>query len=352
MLEQADAKDTIARFGSVRVLIVGDVMLDQYIIGAVSRVSPEAPVPVVEILKTTKVLGGAANVAANIASLGGTASIVGVVGDDAGAADLRIAFSSLGIATCGLVVAPGRPTSTKTRIVAGQQQICRIDHENRAPVDRDCETALMENVDRNIGAADVCVVSDYDKGSLSREVTRHVINSALRLGKVVVVDPKVRDFRKYDGCTVLTPNIKEAEAMSGDSIKSKSDLFRAARKVSSGLSGTALLITQGADGMTLFQKGHDPFHTPTKAKRVFDVTGAGDTVVSTLALALAAGLDLRTAVLIANTAAGIVVQKPGTSHATSGELLAAISGASRRKRLPRPTGVAGTTHAHAATHSQ
>jgi D-glycero-beta-D-manno-heptose-7-phosphate kinase len=329
-------KGTIARFSSVRVLIVGDVMLDQYIIGHVRRVSPEAPVPVVEITKTTKILGGAANVAANIASLGGTPHMVGVVGVDSEAADMRAAFSSLDIATNGLVVAVDRPTSTKTRIVAGQQQICRIDHEQRTPVDANSENALIAEVDRNIDAADVCIVSDYDKGCLSHRVTRHLITSANRLGKPVVVDPKVRDFRKYAGGTVITPNTKEAEAASGEIIETKKDLDRVAKKLSAVMSDSALLITQGAKGMTLFRNGREPFHMAANTRRVFDVTGAGDTVVSTLALALAVDVDLEAAVLLANMAAGVVVQKPGTAQVSAGELLASASSGSRRKRSLSP----------------
>jgi rfaE bifunctional protein kinase chain/domain len=324
--------DTIRQFPSVRVLIAGDVMLDQYVIGTVSRISPEAPVPVVDMATVTAVPGGAANVAANIVSLGGTASLIGVVGNDSAAGDLREACSALGISAEGLVGSDVRPTTTKMRIVAEHQQICRLDRDQRGALDTATENALIARIDKYLASASVCVLSDYDKGCLSHRVTRHLIESARIAGKPVIVDPKVKDFSKYSGATLITPNTKEAELASGERIMSQADVFRVARLLCA-QSRSSLLITQGASGMTLFTEGRKPLHVPARAKRVFDVTGAGDTVVSTLALASGAAADLKTSVLLANMAAGIAVQKPGTAQVTVTELLDRVN--SQRGSLKR-----------------
>lgn len=322
MPEAASAGAVVGKFPSIRVVVVGDVMLDQYVIGEVHRVSPEAPVPVVEVGRTTKLPGGAGNVAANVASLGGASYVIGLIGNDAPGEDLKAVLSGMGVAGGGLVASATRPTSMKTRIVAGQQQICRIDHESRDAASEAEERRLLAEIDSRADEADVWILSDYGKGALADRVSRRVISCARKRNKPVVVDPKVRRFRKYAGCTVIAPNTKEAEAATGRSIGSAEELARAAEMLHSASGDAAILITQGAQGMTLFQKGCAPFHTAAHARRVFDVSGAGDTVVSALALSIAAGADLRTAVVLANTAAGIVVQKPGTAQVTASEILA------------------------------
>lgn len=318
----ASAGAVVGKFSSIRVVVVGDVMLDQYVIGEVHRVSPEAPVPVIEVEKTTKLPGGAGNVAANVASLGGSTHIIGLIGNDAPGEDLKAILSRMGVAGGGLVASSTRPTSMKTRIVAGQQQICRIDHESRDAANAGEQQLLLAEIDRQANEADVWILSDYGKGALPDKVCRRVISSAMKRNKPVVVDPKVRRFRKYAGCTVIAPNTKEAEAATGRSLRSPEELARAAEVLRAASGDAAILITQGAQGMTLFERGRAPFHTAAHARRVFDVSGAGDTVVSALALSIAAGASLRTSVVLANTAAGIVVQKPGTAQVTTSEILA------------------------------
>ncbi len=332
MPDASSASAVVGKFSSIRVVIVGDVMLDQYVIGEVHRVSPEAPVPVVEVGKTTKLPGGAGNVAANIASLGASPHLIGLIGNDPPGEDLKAVMSRMGVLTAGLVASAGRPTSMKTRIVAGQQQICRIDHESRHPANAAEEQSLMDEIDRCAAHADVWILSDYGKGALPDKISRRVISCARKSNKPVVVDPKVRHFRKYAGCTVIAPNTREAEAATGRTLESADDMARAANMLHAASRNAAILITQGAQGMTLFEKGRPPFHTAAHARRVFDVSGAGDTVVSALALSIAAGADLRTSVLLANTAAGVVVQKPGTAQVTPGEILAGAARHATRAR--------------------
>jgi rfaE bifunctional protein kinase chain/domain len=341
--------DVLKRFSAARILIVGDIMLDRYVKGDVRRVSPEAPVPVVETSGVSSQPGGAANVAANVAMLGAKACLVGLIGRDHDGAELKEVLCGLGISGDKLVIDDSRPTTTKTRVVAGTQQICRFDRERRAAADPARENELIRQIDDSVGAADACIVSDYDKGCLTGRIARHVIVTAMALGKPVVVDPKVRDFSKYAGCTVITPNVKEAEVASGEAISNRRDAIRAA-KVLTALSNSALLLTLGADGMSLFQSGEIPLHLPAQARRVFDVTGAGDTVVGALALGLAVGADLAMSALLANTAAGIVVQKPGTAQVTSHEVLSALTKNARR-RIPALQAAVDVAYAHAGAPS-
>ena len=311
----------VEQFRGCRVLVIGDVMLDEYLRGDVSRISPEAPVPVVEVRTHDWRLGGAANAAANIQALGGATTLVGVVGKDDTAGILAERLAHHGIASA--VVADGeRPTSKKTRIVAQQQQIVRVDHEKRHPVAAAIAGELRRAIDRAIRDVQACVLSDYAKGVVTAEVAQHAIAAARAAGVPIVVDPKQRSFAAYRGATVITPNLHELEAAAHGVVPF--DVARAVESVLPELAGAALLVTRSADGMTLFRGERPAFHVSALAKEVFDVTGAGDTVVATIALALAARVPIEQAVELASIAAAISVSKRGTSTVSPGELAAAI----------------------------
>lgn len=314
-------RSVVEQFRGCRVLVVGDVMLDEYIRGDVSRISPEAPVPVLEVRSHDWRLGGAANAAANIQALGGATALVGVVGKDDTAAILSERLTHHGIASA-VVTDPDRPTSKKTRLVAQQQQIVRIDHERRHAVAGAIADELRRAIDAVIPTAQACVLSDYAKGVVTPEIARHLIDAAHDAGVPVIVDPKQRSFVAYRGATVITPNLHELEAASHGI--APFEVERAATHLLPDLAGAALLVTRSADGMTLFRAGQPPFHVAALAKEVFDVTGAGDTVVAAVALALAARVPIEQAVSIASVAAALSVSKRGTSTVSPGELTTAI----------------------------
>ncbi len=311
----------VDRLRGRRVLVVGDLMLDEYLRGEVSRISPEAPVPILEVRAHETRLGGAANAAGNIQALGGAAVLIGVVGKDESAATLgeRLAASGI-INTC--IPDADRPTSKKTRLVAQQQQIVRVDQEKRHPISGAVQEAVKHAIDVRIKDANAVVVSDYAKGVITPEVARHAITAARAAGLPVVVDPKQRDFTLYAGATVITPNLHELEAAA--LTPGRFDVERIAHELLPTLDGAALLVTRSADGMSLFRSGGAAIHVPAIAREVFDVTGAGDTVVATLALALAAKLSFEEAIELASQAAAISVSKRGTSTVSSAELLAAL----------------------------
>ncbi len=310
-------------FQSARALVVGDVMLDEYVIGAVSRISPEAPVPVLDVRSRFASAGGAANVAMNIASLGATVYLAGIIGTDAAGTTLRQLLHASSIGDDLLLEAPGRGTISKTRIIAGQQQICRIDHEVRSDIPSDLLAELLDRMGTSFDLCQIVVLSDYAKGTLTAECCQQIIASSRAAGKPVIVDPKSKNFRKYLGCTLITPNQLEAATAAEITIDSEASLHRAGTLLLDQLPGTAILITRGPDGMALFQPGASrPITIPTEARKVFDVVGAGDTVIATLAVALAAQVPISEAVQLANLAAGIVVEKPGTATVTFHELAA------------------------------
>jgi rfaE bifunctional protein kinase chain/domain len=315
---------SLSRLRNVAVLAIGDIMLDEYIWGEVRRISPEAPVPVVEVKRRTHAPGGVANVAAGIVAFGGRAVIQGVVGKDSAAAGLQASLQAVGVSTEDLVVDRSRPTTCKTRVIAHAQQIVRTDDEQRGPFDEPIESALLARVTEQLPKADAVVLSDYDKGVLSARVSNEVIAAAVQAGKPVVVDPKGRDYAKYRGATLLTPNTLDAGLAAGVTIEGEEGLLAAVQRLEEILEGSSLLITRGADGMTLFT-GRERFHVPTRAREVYDVTGAGDTVVAMLAIALGSGIDLREAVELANAAAGIAVAKVGTSTVTLEELQSSLA---------------------------
>lgn len=311
----------VERFVGQTVLILGDVMLDEYIWGEVRRISPEAPVPVVELRRRTYVPGGAANTAANVVSLGGRARLGGVVGQDHQAKALDEALRQHGVDAEGLLVDDERPTTTKTRIVAHSQQVVRVDSEQSVPLRIELEDTLLRWAEKRLADADACVLSDYAKGVVSARLAERFIHMTRQAAKPVIVDPKGTNYTKYRGATVIAPNIHEAGQAVNREINSDADLLEAGRQLSDPLEGTALLITRGSQGMSLFLNGAQMAHIPATARHVFDVTGAGDTVVSTLALALAAGAGLEQAARLANRAAGVVVGKVGTATVTLDELL-------------------------------
>jgi D-beta-D-heptose 7-phosphate kinase/D-beta-D-heptose 1-phosphate adenosyltransferase len=304
-----------------RILVLGDVMLDEFVWGHVTRISPEAPVPVVRVTSETFHLGGAGNVAANVRALGGGAVLAGAVGEDAAGGRVREALAAAGVEPRLAALGGGRPTTVKTRIVAHSQQVVRADREDASDLPARAEAALVEAVRGEIASCAALVISDYQKGVVTAPLLRRVLPLARRVP--VLVDPKVRHFRLYRGVTVVTPNLLETEQVTGLPIHGPAQLLAAGRRVLSLLGCRAVLVTRGEQGMSLFERGRPPMHVPAAAREVFDVTGAGDTVVATMALALAAGASLPEAAVLANCAAGVVVGKVGTAQATPRELLAA-----------------------------
>lgn len=314
-----------------RVFVLGDVMLDEFVWGRVSRISPEAPVPVVQVTGQSFHLGGAGNVAANVRSLGGAVVLAGVVGRDAAGGRVRDALAAAGVESRLVELGRDRPTTVKTRIVAHGQQVVRADHEEPADVPAGAEAALVEALRRELPSCRALVVSDYQKGVVTASLLRRVLPLARRRGVPVLVDPKVRHFRLYRGATVVTPNQLETEQATGLRLHGPDDVLAAGRRLLSLVGCRAVLVTRGEHGMSLFERGRPPLNVPTAAREVFDVTGAGDSVIATMALALAAGGSLAEAAVLANCAAGVVVGKVGTAQASPEEVLAAARLAARRR---------------------
>jgi D-beta-D-heptose 7-phosphate kinase/D-beta-D-heptose 1-phosphate adenosyltransferase len=315
-------KSVVERFPTVRLLVVGDVMLDQFIRGRVSRISPEAPVPVVQVTGETFHLGGAANVAANVRALGGRASIVGVVGADGHGRRVARELAAIGVSAAGLVRVGGVETIRKTRILAHQQQVVRLDHEpERLP--RRLARVVTARVLRAFGDVDGIVVSDYNKGVVTHELLERLA-ARPNARPLVFVDPKQSNFGHYANVTLLKPNLEAAGAAAGIEIVDDRTLGDAGARLLERWQSDAVLVSRGEHGMTLFRRGRPMAHFPTTAREVYDVTGAGDTVLATAALARAAGASFEDAAVLANCAAGVVVGKLGTATATAEELCAAI----------------------------
>lgn len=302
-----------------RVAIVGDVVLDHYVIGSVARISPEAPVPVLQVARDVEVPGGAANVAANVVALGGAVDLIGVVGDDPGAQRLIDILASIGRTDLGLVTCRTHPTITKTRFVSGQQQIVRVDRESVAEYDPEVTAQLITQIEARIGACDCLVLSDYGKGVLSDAVIAAAIALARDAGKPVIVDPKRPTFEPYRGASFITPNRKElTEATRLPCGTDEEAAIAAAAAMAQ--AEAAILLTRSEQGMSLYRPGQRPIHLKAEAREVFDVSGAGDTVVASLALGLGVKLPVAAAMRIANTAAGVVVGKLGTATCSVEEL--------------------------------
>ncbi|HWQ35926.1 MAG TPA: D-glycero-beta-D-manno-heptose-7-phosphate kinase [Blastocatellia bacterium] len=318
------ALEILDRFAGRRLLVPGDLMLDEFIWGEVRRISPEAPVPVVEVRRESWHLGGAGNVVSNLAALGAQAVPIGVIGDDAAAARLMEQFAEREIESGGLIRDASRPTTLKTRIVAHSQQMVRADRESRAPVSPEIEDAVIAVFNDLIAVADAVVVSDYDKGLLTPRVLHSILTAAHEARKPVCLDPKIRNFAHYRPVTIITPNQAEAERATGLEITDEKSLLAAAQRIREMLDCPHVLITRGEHGLSLLSENNSFIHIPTVAREVYDVTGAGDTVIATLALAIAAGAQVAEAAVIANHAAGIVVGKVGTATASRAELAAAL----------------------------
>lgn len=303
-----------------RILCVGDVMLDRYVYGQVERISPEAPIPVLHIQREAVTLGGAGNVVRNIVSLGGHVDLIGVIGQDQAGYDLAKQLTSLPQVTSNLLTDNSRPTTLKTRYVADGQQLLRADFEVNQPISADTEKQIMLRVRGAIEGCNVLILSDYAKGVLSPTVVKEIIALAETTGCKVLIDPKGRDFTRYSGAYMLTPNRKELSEVSGFAIRSVQDAEKAARHLIGAHDLQGVLAKLGSDGVCLVMKDETAVHCRASAREVFDVSGAGDTVVATLALALAGGISPTDGAALANIAGSIVVSKIGTAAVTREEL--------------------------------
>ena len=303
------------------IMVVGDVMLDEYLWGNVRGISPEAPVPVVEIRSQTYALGGAGNVAANLAALGSNVCLAGVVGADTQAAKLFEILSDLPRISMHLYPCPDRPTTTKTRILAHSQQMLRTDREERHLIPAEAERNILDCVQEQLDTLNACVLSDYAKGVLTDTLLSSLINLCKEANIPVIVDPKGHRYSRYRGATVVTPNMTEAN-IAVHNEEGSMTLEQVADRLQDEIGGSALLITRGPQGMSLFTHHDTPLHIPALPRVIYDVTGAGDTVVAILALLLAAGMDIASAAKLANYAAGVVVGKVGTASVTLEELAA------------------------------
>jgi len=323
-LSAVQARKLLRAMDSQRVLVLGDVMLDEFIWGKVVRISPEAPVPVVEVGDQSFHVGGAGNVARNVRSLGGAAVLAGVVGRDAAAARIEEELSGSGVESALARSDTGRPTTVKTRIIAHHQQIVRADRERADDIDDTLERAILSRLRRALKGCRAVIVSDYQKGVVTARLMREVLALARTRRIPVIVDPKVGHFPLYRGVAIVTPNQLEAEQATGIRIRTTADLAAVGKRIFRALSCRAVLLTRGEHGMSLFEKNKPPVHISAASREVFDVTGAGDTVIATLTLALCAGARLPEAAALANCAAGVAVGKLGTATVTPDELLAAV----------------------------
>jgi len=327
----------LAKFDQCRLLVVGDLMIDEYVWGSVDRISPEAPVQVVAVVSEEYTLGGSGNVAHNLVSLGAKVVLLGVVGTGKDGRLLLNKLHDLGVDSRGIVQEPGRPTTKKTRVIADHQQVVRIDRETKKNISAQTFDALAKLAEEIIPEVDVILISDYGKGLVTRELIAHVVKLAGACGIPSVADPKGLDFTKYAGVSVLTPNKREASLAAGLEIGNDKSLAAAGAALLQKAAVEKLLITCGKDGMIFFEPGCKPYKISTHAREVYDVSGAGDTVVAVLGLGLAAGLTFRNAVKLANTAAGIVVGKVGTATVTRKELALALKQATEDTALKHKT---------------
>lgn len=313
----------VQQFSDQPILVVGDLMLDRYVWGRVERISPEAPVPVVEVVKETVHLGGAANVAYNLAVLKARPLLVGVVGRDEAGDRLVEELHRQEISSEGIVRDKGRSTTIKTRIIAHNQQVCRTDREDKTPLSQETVDQMRTAYQPLLEQAKGIIISDYGKGACSEALVVGLIQEARRTKKFLAVDPKAGDFSVYRGASIVTPNKKEAVRASGVEIVDEASFIQAGEKLLEVTASDYLLITRGEEGMTLFD-GKEHSHIPTVAREVFDVSGAGDTVIASLTLAVAAGASIRDAAILANHAAGVAVGKLGTAAASGEEILSSI----------------------------
>ncbi len=323
ILTKKRALEIIDNFSHSGVLVVGDVMVDHFIWGNVSRISPEAPVPVVDVQKDSILLGGCANVLNNIHAMGGRVYVAGVIGADNIGKKMLMELSDRKIETKGIIVEKNRPTTLKTRIVAHGQQMVRFDKENRKPIPQSSINRILEYVKslrKKIGAI---VISDYNKGVVSKELIQGIKKIVGNSNIFICLDPKQNNFSIYKGVDVITPNHYEVQRAAGMEITSDNNIQQLSESLLKKYAFPAILVTRGEEGMSLFENGRKVVHTyfPSQAKEVYDVTGAGDTVIGTLALGLAAQADMKEATCLANLAAGLVVEKIGTATVSQKELI-------------------------------
>jgi D-beta-D-heptose 7-phosphate kinase/D-beta-D-heptose 1-phosphate adenosyltransferase len=314
----------VDRLADARILVIGDVMLDRFVEGKVTRISREAPVPVLKFGAARAMMGGACNVAANVLATGGMVTLVGLTGDDDAARELAGLFGGFPHLTARLIADPSRPTTVKTRYLHGWQQLLCIDSEDASPASSAIREKLIAEAMAALRSVDVVVVSDYGRGTLDDDAIRALIAAARAAGKRLVVDPRRANASVFSGATLVTPNIEEMEAFTGIRADSDASAEAACRAVLDAVDIDAILLTRGAGGMTLMERDNPPLHVAAQTHEVFDVTGAGDTVVATIASALATGAALADAVWLANVAAGIAVSKPGTATVHPRELRQAL----------------------------
>ena len=323
-MKNQDLLPYIPKLKDSRILVLGDLMVDEYIWGNVSRISPEAPVPVVNVTSESLRMGGAGNVVNNIHSLGGKVWLCGVVGNDAMGRKLIHDLRKMGVDTRGVVVEPERVTTVKTRIIAQHQQVVRYDREVARPIQPESIRQVLSFLEENVTQLDAVLISDYAKGVICESLVKEVRSSTRKEGKILTVDPKVKNVPLFQGVTIITPNHYEAGEAAGIWIRSEEDLLKAGKALLGQLQAESILITRGDKGMALFEKNGDVTHIPTVAKEVFDVTGAGDTVISVLTMALASGASARDAAVLSNFAAGIVVGEIGTATLKTADLEDAV----------------------------
>ncbi len=310
----------LERFKGKRVAVVGDLMVDRYYWGAVHRISPEAPVPVVEVESESVRLGGAANVASNIQSLGGDAVMIGMIGRDEPGGEFTRLLAERGFDTGSVLVDSARPTTIKTRVIAHGQHVVRIDNESKRDASKEMQEKIVGTVRDRIGGLDGIILEDYNKGVITAEVIREVIAIARSHRKPVTVDPKFNNFFEYKQVTLFKPNRREAEEVLGWRLKTFDDVVRAGKRLLELLEAQNILLTRGEEGMSLFESNGSVLHLPTAAVNVQDVSGAGDTVIATLTLSLAAGADIRESCVLANCAGGVVVGSVGIVPVQPAEL--------------------------------
>ena len=330
-MDKKDLLPYISKFKKARIMVIGDLMVDEYIWGSVSRISPEAPVPVVSVTSESLRLGGAGNVVNNIHSLEGKVLIGGVLGNDEMGRKVIHDLRKMGVDTKGVIVEPERVTTVKTRIIAQHQQVVRYDREVIRPPQRESLQQIISLLKERLNELDAVLISDYGKGVVCESLLEQVRSLALDTGKVLAVDPKVKNFPLFRQATIITPNHHEAAEAAGRWIQNEEDLMAVGRTLLQRLQAKSVLITRGEKGMTLFQEDGEVTNIPTMAKEVFDVTGAGDTVISVLTLALAAGANPKEAAMLSNYAAGIVVGEIGTATLKASELEDAVKNGIRIK---------------------
>jgi rfaE bifunctional protein kinase chain/domain len=323
-LSRARMESITSQIGRSRVLILGDVMLDEYLFGSVERISPEAPVPVVEIQSDKLLLGGAANVTANVRALDNVPILIGTIGEDDAAERVRRLLAERRVSSDYLVVDKSRRTTIKTRIIAHNQQVVRADREDRRDLDAAVEEEVYGRILKAIDTVQALVLSDYGKGVITLSLLERVIALCLQKGVFVAVDPKETRFWHYKKVSIITPNHHEAGFAAGRRIRTEADLVAVGNTLLEKLEARSILITRGPEGMSLFQRGSGPTHIPTFAREVFDVTGAGDTVISAFVSAVCAGADLVEAAIVSNAAAGYTVRQIGTATISRDQLKAEL----------------------------